>query len=77
MSSRKYHRPLGVAGVTRPHRSPCMSSSRSLARKLDCSGKGSRLYIINMQMSQNCSTWSRLDMPRTIPLALNRFRASK
>jgi hypothetical protein len=66
-----------VAGVTGPHKSPCTSSSLSLARKLDCWGKGSRLCFVNTQTSQNCSTCSRHGRPRTISLALSRFRASK
>jgi hypothetical protein len=66
-----------VAGVTGPHKYPCTSSSLSLARKLDCWGKGSQLCFVNTQTSQNCSTWSRHDRPRTISLALSRFRASK
>jgi hypothetical protein len=40
-------------------------------------GKGSCLCFVNTQTSQNCSTWSKLGRPRTIPLALSRFRASK
>jgi hypothetical protein len=36
-----------------------------------------RLCFVNTQTSQNCSTWSRHDRPRTISLALSRFRASK
>jgi hypothetical protein len=32
---------------TGPHRSPCTSSSRSLARKLNCWGKGSRFCFVN------------------------------
>jgi hypothetical protein len=66
-----------VASVTGPHKSPCTSSSLSLARKLDCWGKGSRLCFVNTQTSQNCSTWLRHGRPRTISLALSRFRASK
>jgi hypothetical protein len=66
-----------VAGITGPHKSPCTSSSISLARKLDCWGKGSYLCFVNTQTSQNCSTWSRHGRPRTISLALSRFRASK
>jgi hypothetical protein len=66
-----------VAGVTGSHKSPCMSSSLSLARKLDCWGKGGRLCFVSTQTSQNCSTWPRHGRPRTISLALSRFRASK
>jgi hypothetical protein len=40
-------------------------------------GKGSCLRFVNMQTSQNCSTSSRHGRPRTISLALSRFRASK
>jgi hypothetical protein len=41
-----------VAGVTGPHKSPCTSSSLSLARKLDCWGKGSRLCFVNTDIAK-------------------------
>ena len=34
-----------MAGVTGPHKSPCTSSSLSLARKLDCWGKGESFLL--------------------------------
>jgi hypothetical protein len=48
-----------------------------LGSKARLLGKGSRLCFVNTQTSQNCSTWLRHSRPRTISLALSRFRASK
>jgi hypothetical protein len=46
-------------------------------RALCVADEHSRSAPVNMQTSQNCSTWSKLDRPRTIPLALSCIRALK
>jgi hypothetical protein len=68
------------SGCSRCHRAtqvPVQELEPLLGSEARLLGKRSRLYFINTQTSQNCSTWSWLSMPRTIPLALSCFRASK